>query len=486
MTAPWTRPQPLPNKPQWETNLLPRSAWSDPANPLRVQLKPWYDSPIDEDGTESVKVFLDDNESIIIGTRSWVLPMEADDHYVEITADKLPQGEHRISFIMSNFQGVDALSFPYTVTIDKEAPQLEPGSKLIFPSDVLPPNKLTAHYLEGDDLLIADIPAYSLPKPGDVITWYWDKSPSGTTIGGTKTLSEHDYDKPLTLAIDGDWIRSQGDDDRYVWYTVTDRAGNLNGQSAVERLIVEATPIPRDLPPPKVVEAGGTTWPVRGTLNPLDATNGVIVILNPASVIHPGEVPQVQWALKGALGGYLADPVSPGLQEYRIPKEYMAPHFGKVIPVVYLFKDKFGAEHSSRPYSLTVSNYPNDRLPTPQIAEGSPLSLAQVPPTGASITLGKWPFSAAGQRITILVEGTEDAGGRTIKCDVLVGHEVTADQAIAGIAKGEALVAKADFLSRIRLGSTLNVKVYVSFDNSQTPPNPSVMQFPWFKPKVNP
>ena len=106
MTPPWTRPLPLPDKPGGETNLLHRDAWATPANPLRVEFKPWYDSPSPIRGSEKVDVFLDVNESNIIGTRTWTLPMEPAEYFIEITADKLPQGEHQISFIMTNYLDV--------------------------------------------------------------------------------------------------------------------------------------------------------------------------------------------------------------------------------------------------------------------------------------------------------------------------------------------------------------------------------------------
>lgn len=68
MTAPWTEPEPLADVPGGEPNLLHRSAWSDPANPLKVMLEPWYDEdPPGGPYTERVDVFLGDNESNIIG-----------------------------------------------------------------------------------------------------------------------------------------------------------------------------------------------------------------------------------------------------------------------------------------------------------------------------------------------------------------------------------------------------------------------------------
>ncbi|WP_150817263.1 hypothetical protein [Pseudomonas fluorescens] len=129
-----------------ETNLLHRSAWSDPANPLRVEFKPWYDHEVGKGKIESVSVFLDDDESNEIGYREWTLPMSPDEHYVEISAEKLPQGEHQLSFIMTNYIGARARSDPFTVTVDKQAPQLNASSQLIFPDIVSPPNAINAAY----------------------------------------------------------------------------------------------------------------------------------------------------------------------------------------------------------------------------------------------------------------------------------------------------------------------------------------------------
>lgn len=475
----------LPDIPGGATNLLPEAL-------TRGDLKVWFTVPEHSDpsaGKETVELFVDDNPDPVVTRDDWTQPIAETDRFVVLPQLWLRSndGEHRLKYKVTIYNSTWDLSSDLVMTLDTQAPVLPSDSKLVFPPEVLPPNKLTAHYLEGNDALTVGIPSYTLPQPGDVITWYWDRNPSGTTVGGILELTADNYNKPLALVIEGEWIRSQGDGDRYVWYTTKDRAGNLtSGQSAVQRLDVAAQPIPRILPPPKVVEASGTGWPVRGTLSPTDALNGVNVILNPTSVIHPGEVPQVRWAKEGDLGSFLADPVSAGEWKYQIPKAFMAPHFGKAIAVNYLFKDKLGKLLESDEYTLTVLNYPVDRLQAPQSADGSPLSLAAVPASGASFTLYKWPFSAAKQRITIAVEGLEDASGKTIRHLALDNVEVTSGQADAGIAKGEALVPKADFLSRIRPGVQLTVKAYVSFDNGQTwngaaAPNLLVAQFPWLK-----
>ncbi|QCY12725.1 hypothetical protein [Pseudomonas sp. MPC6] len=480
-------PAALPDVPGGDINLIPASAL---VQPLKVTFPLWQNSLPSVAFPERVRIFLDDDE---VAAKHWTVhPIQPEDLFVNIPSDKWAnrQGPLVLRYDAKNWSGDPdnpTQSYPVTITIDTRPPILAATSKLQFPPDILPPQQLTAYYLEDEDKVRAHLPAYTTPKVGDVIAWYWDRSLSGTTLGGTKELNAQDYDQPLFIDIGGDWIRSQDDGERYVWYTITDRAGNPpSGLSQVQMLIVKAQPHPRSLPPAKVVEASGTGWPVRGTLEPTDATGGVNVILNPASELYPGEIPQVQWGVARQLGAYLADPISVDEWKYKIPKEYMAPHFGKAIPVVYHFKDKFGKPHESVPYTLTVLNYPANRLPAPESADGLPLSLDKVPPEGASIVLRRWPFSAGQQRISIFVEGIEDSSGKTIRYAALDKHEVTPAQAIAGIARGEALMAKADFLSRIRLGSQLTVKAYISFDNGQTwngqaAPNPASAHLPWLK-----
>jgi hypothetical protein len=478
----------LPDVPGGEPGLLPSALTGD-------DLKVWFAVPLyskPELGQEKYELFVDDVTDAIT-TRYWNTPIEDTDRYLELPASWLRNndGQHRIYYKTTIYNGAENCSFDLLMTLDTQAPRLADDSKLIFPSEVLPPEQLTAYYLEyeDEDKVRAGIPAYDTPKVGDVITWYWDRSSSGTTTGPTKVLTVSDIDKPLFIDIRGDWIRSQEDGDRYVWYTVADRAGNPpNGQSAVERLIVSAQPVPRNLPPPKVIEATEIGWPVRGTLNPINAIDGVNVVLHPDSSIHGDEVPQVQWGEEGTLGYYLADPVSPDTWEFKIPREYMAAHFGKVILVQYVFTDKKGKEHKSKPFTLTVTLYPKDRLGAPQSADGSPLRRGSVPPEGASITMIKWPFIAAGQQLMLRVEGREDASGTIINQLVFDRHEVTPGQAEKGILRGEALIEMA-FLNRIRLDTDLVVKAYVSFDNGQTwngmaAPSFNTEHFPWLRVKL--
>ncbi|MGN8276962.1 hypothetical protein [Pseudomonas sp. SMN5] len=463
MTAPWTRPMPLADVPGGEHNLLHRSAWSDPANPLRVEFKPWYDDPPPA-GTERVDVFLDDDESNIIGSEQWTLPMDPGDYFVEISADRLPSGEHTLSFIMTNFADVSARSFPFTVTVDKSPPVLASDSKLVFPPEVLPPNKLTARYLEQNgDAVTAALPRYTDPRPWDRITWFWGNSPGTQDQGGIVELTDQNYADPVVITIQADLIQNRGDGWRYVWYQAQDRAGNLSLRSEPVELDVAATPIPRTLPPSSVKQAQGGAS--SGVLRPLDAVNGVTVVIPPEAVIYDGEGVFVQWAEPGTVGAFRTDIPDPaGSRDYKIPKDKIAQHLGKTIPVNYeVFEPGIAEPHRSNTYSLRFEELTG--LPTVQCdkVSGGKLSLASIANGGyANFTLERWSFMATDQFLTIEVRGV-DSSNQLVRIPVLT--EFPVPEVTQTLPAGR--ISKTD-LQRLKIGNALDVRVSVSFDARQT------------------
>jgi len=460
MTAPWTQPAPLPDQPGGETNLLHRDAWADQTNPLRVEFKPWYDTPPDWSGSERVDVFLGSNESIIIATRTWTLPMSPADHYIEISADRLPQGVQQISFIMTNWLDVAARSFPYTVTVDKQAPVLNASSRLTFPPAVLPPNKLTARYLEqNNDEVKAGLPAYTAPRPWDRITWYWGSTPGNVEQGGVIELDDKNFSAPVVITVPGDLIRGRGDGMRYVWYVVHDRAGNESLRADPVELDVAATPIPRVLPPVKIKEATGGAS--SGTLNPLNAMSGVTATVPPEAVIYDGERLFLQWGEKDAPGSYRTNtPVTPGTWEYRIPSDKVRYHIGRTLPVFYeVFEDGVVQPHRSNMFTLQVERLTGTPAVQCDRVSGGKLSLASVPAGGfANFTLEKWSHMGTEQFLTITVVGL-GSDNKALTIPVLTESPVPEVAQIISVGR----ISKAD-LQRFKLTVELEVKVRVSFD----------------------
>lgn len=479
MTAPWTRPTPLPDKPGGETNLLHRDAWADPANPLRVELKPWYESDPPLPGvTEQVDVFLDDNEANIIATRTWPLPMRPDDYFIEISADKLPQGEHRISFIMTNYLDVKARSFSYTVTIDKQEPLLATPSKLVFPPEVLPPgNQLTARYLERNgDQVNASLPLYVTPRPWDRITWYWGTTPNTQEQGGVIELDETNFSEPLFITIAGQLIRDRGDGFRYAWYQVQDRASNQSYRSDVVELDVAATPIPRTLPWPTVERAAGTGE--LQTLDPHQAIAGVVIEVPESAVIYPLEPVRVRWGEPGELGHWIADqPIAPGGRRFSIPMRSVAAFIGKTLWVSYGVTDDAGEEWGSERRKVQVSKLSG--LPTVQCngLSGGSLSLRTVAATGAILRMDKWPLITADQWILITMTGV-GSGGQDSVYEAIPKRKLEDHEVNGGIGGQNNVTVGKAFLNTLRRNAPLTGKVYVSFDSGNTWPPIAAPNFP--------
>lgn len=465
MTAPWTRPAPLPDVADGEPNLLHRSAWSDPANPPRVEFKPWYDSPIGEDGTESVSVFLDDDETNVIGFRQWTLPMDTGDYFIEISADKLPPGEHELSFIMTNVFGVPARSFPFTVTIDKTPPILAADSTLIFPSEVRPPNSINAAYLAdpaNNDRVLATLPDYNEKKVGDVITWYWEVSPSGQEVAGTKTLGKADLSVPVQVAFSGDLLR-RANGEFYATYRVRDRAGNGDDVlSSPEKLSVNIRP-PTPRKYPTVKQANNTN--ATGVLNPFHGGAGVTVVVE-ASEIDSGEEVTVDFVGLGGEDGIGSvtgvKPTTPSGLEFAIPASVVAANIpvngdGRKVEVHYWAGHD--TQHSAV-YTLTINAFAAGalgQLVCPQAQVGSPATLSKrdVEQYGADLEIAKWIYQDPAQLMKVW------AIASATQTDFLNGEPL-------GIDGKFTTVLPKDYVDQRPLNSTFTLYASVSFDQGHS------------------
>lgn len=465
MTAPWTRPEPLPDIPGGEPNLLHRTAWSDPSNPLRLEFKPWYDSPPPE-GEEIVGVFLDDDEGNIIATRTWALPMQADDYYIEISADRLPPGLHTLSFIMTNYAGVAARSFPYTVTIDKTPPVLAGTSELVFPSEVRPPYAITAAYLAdpvNQDQVLATLPDYNEKKVGDVITWYWEQSPGGREAADTTTLQQGDIGQPLALPFSGDLLRRSANGVRYASYRVRDRAGNESVLSSDVQLTVNIRPpTPRKFP---TVKEATSTPNGTGVLNPFRGAAGLTVVVE-AAEIDPGETLTVDFVSLGGAGnaGSVTGlvPNTPGGLEFAIPASVVAANIpvkrdGRKVEVCYWVDQ---GTQSSATYTLSINGLLADQLGQitchqAQIGSPATLSKSAVPARGADLEIGAWLYQASGQLMNVWVMAAE------MRTDLL--------EAVPLIANGKFTTSlPKDYVNQRPLNSTFTVYASVSFDQGHS------------------
>lgn len=119
LPQPTTDPAPLANIDGGETNLLTRAAWSDPLNPLKVRFEPWENSKPSEDDPEQIQIFLGTFE---IGKKVWTEPIDTNDLFVAVEADKLLNGEHKLNYLVTIWSQTTQSSESFTITIDKSPP----------------------------------------------------------------------------------------------------------------------------------------------------------------------------------------------------------------------------------------------------------------------------------------------------------------------------------------------------------------------------
>ena len=461
MTAPWTNPAPLADVPDGEVNLLHRSAWSDVNNPLRVEFKPWYDIPPPVPGSERVDVFLDDERNVI-ETKTWALPMSDSDYFIEVSANKLPEGEHKLGFIMTNFDDVPDVSDLYTITIDKTAPLLATDSTLIFPPEVSPPQTITAAYLAdpaNNNEVLATVPDYSEKKVGDVITWYWETSPGGQQVAGTKTLELADLGVPVKVAFSGDLIR-RGNGEFYASYRVRDRAGNGDDVLSTPQpmKVYIRPPTPRKYPSVKGVSNNNGS----GEMNALLGRDGLTVVVE-ASEIDPLEEVVVDFVGAEGVGSATGvKPIIAGGLEFAIPASVVAaniPVSGKGTPISVYYWAGYDTVHSAV-FALTVNALSPDalgRVNCLQAQTGSPVTLSKndVPLTGANLVIAKWPYQAAGQLMQVWADV---AGVETFFVD---GVPNDTDGTF------NSLLPK-DYVDALPINSRLSLRASVSFDEGRS------------------
>jgi hypothetical protein len=455
----------LPAVPGGEENLLPKDAW---LSPLRVEFEWWKDpSPIPA-YSDIVQLIWDDDDANPVAQKSYEgsnPPTLPPDLWLEVPATKLDEGIHTLRYRLLPWNGSTPQdSASVNLTIDKTPPALATPSRLNFPTQVLPPNTLTARYLEqNNDEVKVGLPAYTSPRPWDCITWYWGETRGNLNQGGVIELDDKNYSQPVVVTIEGQLIRDRKDGLRYAWYEVSDRAGSLSRASDPVELDVAATPIPRTLPPIKVVGATGSTS--SGTLNPSNAISGATVVIPADASIHDGESVFVLWAEPGSAGAYrTGTPVTPGSGEYRIPVDKVAHHIGKTLPVRYeVIEPGVVDPHTSQLYTLRVEMFGGPPTIQCDRVAGGRLSLASIPAGDyANFTLERWTWMATDQFITVSVVGV-DTSNQRLEIPVLTDSPVP--EVAQKIAVGR--ISKSD-LQRFKINLGLEIRCGVSFDGKQS------------------
>jgi hypothetical protein len=257
--------------------LLPIDALSAP---ITVHLKVWA-------GARPGYIYQIVWDGQPLGAEKEILPTNnpGDLLTLELPVNELTEGRHQLGYRIYNpIAEVGNLSPDIPIEIDRTAPGKPLIGPMTFPDSVQ--DGLTSTELEElGDVLDATIASYNDMKEGDVIRTYW-----GTTEGPTVTVGKDDMGlKRVMVPFTRDFLQPLGDIGASVYYTVTDRAGNLSMKAEpaiIQLLLSVVTP----LPVPTVKEAKED-----GTLDPADTVAGATVVIGASANLKQGDVVTVSW-----------------------------------------------------------------------------------------------------------------------------------------------------------------------------------------------
>lgn len=435
-----------------QTNLLPRSAQSVP---LRLNLGRWADG----DDISTVSILLDGD--VVPGAdKNFPAGVPDNDRFITLPAEFFSaDGRYSVAYRVTNTLGSgdsDAEQFE----VDLTAPQLPVDSAPRFPQ-----TDITEKYLEdhGNEVVVT-LPDYTDIWAGDTIHYSLSRMAGSPNIVGSKTWTRAEIDAPpLTYILKGEDFIQLGDGDHFALYSVTDRAGNLSANSLITTLQVSATPKPRWLPHPTIIEASGSGN--SQSLNPKSVSGDLTVAIPNDAVIKEGDKLTALWGLPGTPGAEQTIPQSE-INTFTIPFAWFPGQIGKTISVIYQVVDGDTVLAKSDALSLTVEKITQREFgpiscTAPELS-GLKMKLSAAATTGGAhfAVNSAWPFMAAGQRFTVKVEGIQNNNTPIISM-LLDNHIVTQQEVENGKISTKLEYSK---LSIYKINQPFSVETMISYD----------------------
>ncbi|MFO3724591.1 hypothetical protein [Pseudomonas sp. HLMP] len=468
-------PDLLEDIPGGEPNLLPVRAVR---RPLLVSVPKWLISDPSEEEPETLELQWDDQ---FLDSRCWTVPVREEDLDFEVPVEKLVEGRHSLTYrVTLGNEGTEA-SEPLTLYIDKTAPALggQRGRlEIVEDAEQIERDGLTARYLERhQDRLRTRVPDYETPMPGDIITWYWGASADDSERVDSRTLNVDDIAQPLFIDFQGQMIRERQDGQRYAYYEIEDRAGNLSAQARSLEMGVNAQPIPRDLGWVEIPQATGAGPDLTLSMNAF--VEPLLVEIPETARLFPDETVTVTWGDPGDYGYFSTAEPQPGTERhFLIPVKSLLAYSRQTVVVGYHVFDGVDTFPSAA-RNLAVSPL-SEHLPQVQLqgADGNGFSLGPAPAL-VPVRLGIWSWMAAGQQVRITITGVLQSGGDAQPYPVLEAHVVTPGEVSQGIGMNDSVTVPKTYLAQLRRNHTFTLHVGVSFDAGKT-----WVDFPTYSPML--
>ncbi|RON41513.1 hypothetical protein [Pseudomonas brassicacearum] len=172
-----------------------------------------------------------------------------------VPRDLMNQGVYEVSIRVSPSQQNPKESPRKKITIDTTKPNFGNTPEPVrFPDELN--GVLTEAYLTQNGQVIVEVPYYTDVAVGDRAVYFWtDKAipPDSETEIREQEFSEQDIiDRHLLITVYADQIRPWGPGKRFMYYRLRDRAGNTGPNARLAEIYVDLTPLPGELPPPRV------------------------------------------------------------------------------------------------------------------------------------------------------------------------------------------------------------------------------------------
>ena len=464
----------LDDIPGGDINLLPISATE---KDLEVIVPMWPVSDPRPGRPELLKLLWDEVE---VDQGSWEAPVQPGDLILSVPKDKLTDGPHVLRYEVTNANLDTSLSKTLEVLIDLQAPVLGAGQGLLTvveDPEEIERDGLTERYLRNhDQRLRTQVPGYITPKAGDTVIYYWDTEPFAEMEAGEHELTFEDTIRPVYIDFPGALVLERGDGDRYVYYAIKDRAGNISVFPRPLKLSVSAGL--RALPLLSIEQTTGDQENLHLALN--DLAPPLLIKVPAEAVVYTDETLRVEWGQPGDPGYYSTSTEYQGRsRQFEIPEDKVAAQGATTIQVNYVVSGDKRHDYPSPPVGLTVGSLSRG-LPVVQLAgvRNGIFKLSDADERNR-VTLGTWKFMAEGQWVDIWVTGTLSNGQEAEPHQVLKNYAIEADDVENGIGARNDVVVLKSYLSTLLLNNPFTVHVNVSFNQGY-----SWVKFPEMRPQL--
>lgn len=212
--------------------------------------------------------------------------MPGDELSLDVPAALLIEGAHLAQYLATDTAGGLVNPSPaIPVIVDRTAPGGDLLAALVFPA-VTQDGMLTADELTAlGNVLVAEVPGYTGIAWGDHIRSFWGavSGPEHTVIPEEVSMNR------VMLSFPRVFLESLGDVTDPVYYTVTDRAGNVSIHSLPKRFRLFLREVPEDFPAPLCAQADDSL------IDDADARAAVLVEIPQFPDAQPGDKVMLYW-----------------------------------------------------------------------------------------------------------------------------------------------------------------------------------------------